>query len=133
MTLTARETMQALLDGKTLECDHPWYLIKLDDKDNIVVCNSINPLEKGKFTERYTLISKMDRIYEEYPLNFEQALRAMLDGKVVEVRRPDVEPRFICRFNHEFSRFEYYYKRDDKWRTTHISAYDQGYKWKVVE
>lgn len=132
MTLTAKETMQALLDGKTLECDHPWYLIKLDDKDNIVVCNSINPLEKGKFTERYTLISKMDRIYEGYPLNFEQALRAMLNGKVVEVELSYTNLTY--RFNHELSCFEFYSTIDDKWWMTHIPECEQSCcKWRVVE
>ena len=132
MTLTAKETMQALLDGRTLERDDPWCLIKLDDEGKIVMCTSINPLEKGEFTERYTLINKMDRIYEEYPLNFEQALRAMLEGKVVEVER--FYTNLTYRFNRELSCFEFYSTSDDKWWSTHIPECEQSCcKWKVVE
>ena len=128
MTLTAKEAMQALLDGKTLECDNPWYLIKLDDEGKIVMCTSINPLEKGKFTERYTLINKIDRIYEEYPLNFEQALRAMLDGKVVMCEAFNDRKYF---FSNEWFRFQYH---DDEWvQVDWFEMRMRDAKWKVVE
>lgn len=133
MTLTSKEAMQALLDGKTLERDNPWYLVKLDDKGDIVVCNSMNPLRKGEFTERYTLINNLDRIYEEYPLNFEQALREMLDGKVVETRVSHTDLRIPHRFNREHSCFEYYSTCDGEWWETQISEPEQKSKWKVVK
>ncbi|MBR7123504.1 MAG: hypothetical protein IKC93_01370 [Candidatus Methanomethylophilaceae archaeon] len=128
MTLTTREAMQALLDGKTLEHDIPWYLVKLDDKGDIVVCNSMNPLKKGEFTERYTLISKMDRIYEEYRLTFEQALREMLDGKVVMCEVFNDREYF---YSDGWFRFQYH---DDDWaQADWFEMRMRDAKWKVVE
>ena len=78
-------------------------------------------------------LNRITGVVEEYPLNFEQALRAMLDGKVVEVERLDFKPRFPHRFNRELSCFEFYSTSDGKWWMTHISECEQICKWKVVE
>lgn len=132
MIMTAKEAMQALLDGRTLERDDPWCLVKLDDKGNLVKCDTKYPLKKREFKDFCTLIGTMNGIYEEYPLNFEQALRAMLDGKVVEVER--FYTNLTYRFNHELSCFESYSTSDDKWWTTHIPECEQSCcKWRVVE
>lgn len=120
--MTAREAMQALLDGKTLR------------KDGVVITPAVWGLLM-KFNngtcERITL--EDCEVVDEYPLTFEQALRAMLDGKVVEVERLDFIPRFSYRFNRELSCFEFYSTSDDKWWMTHISECEQSCKWKVVE
>ena len=133
MIMTAKEAMQALLDGETLKRDDPWCLIKLDDKGNLVKCDTKYPLKKNEFKDFCTLIGTMNGTYEEYPLNFEQALRAMLDGKIVEVDRLDHKSQVSYRFNHESSCFEFYATSDGKWWMTHISEHEQICRWKVVE
>ena len=125
MIMTAKEAMQALLDGRTLERDDPWCLVKLDDKGNLVKCDTKYPLKKREFKDFCTLIGTMNRTHEGYPLNFEQALREMLDGKVVESQRCNNPTRF-----HE-GRFEYLC--DDTWYFTDIHKFEQESKWKVVE
>ena len=125
--MNAREAMQALLDGKTLEHDCPWYLIKLDDKGNLVACDTKNLLKKGKFRAVHTLMNDMDRIYEEYPLTFEQALREMLDGKVVKCERYGLEYRLTSQG------FEYKDDVDKEWKWENIVESEQKAKWKVVE
>lgn len=129
--MNAKEAMQALLDGKTLQHDNPWYLIKLDDKGNLVACDTKNLLKKGEFRDAYTLINNMDRIYEEYPLTFEQALRAMLDGKVVMCKEPF--PKYAYRFHN--GRFEDSHENDcfTKWEPCGMPSFRQNSKWKVVE
>ena len=133
MIMTAKEAMQALLVGETLERDDPWCLIKLDDKGNLVKCDTKYPLKKNEFKDFCTLIGTMNGIYEEYPLNFEQALREMLDGKVVETRVSHTDIRIPHRFNREHSCFEYYSTCDGEWWETQISEPEQKSKWKVVK
>ena len=120
--MTAREAMQALLDGKTLR------------KDGVVITPAVWGLLM-KFNngtcERITL--EDCEVVDEYPLTFEQALRAMLDGKIVEVDRLDHKSNVSYRFNHESSWFEFYAISDGKWWMTHISECEQSCKWKVVE
>ena len=129
--MNAKEAMQALLDGKTLERDNPWYLIKLNDKGNLVACDTKNLLKKGEFRDAYTLINNMDRIYEEYPLTFEQALTAMLDGKVVMCKEPF--HGYAYRFHN--GRFEDSHVNDcfTRWEQCGIPSFRQNSKWKVVE
>ena len=79
MTLTAREAMQALLDGKTLigNTHSCW---KISDEGELQM--------RWEARENWIcagVIWNGDcKIQEEYSLTFEEAVRAMLDGKVVE-------------------------------------------------
>ena len=128
MIMTAKEAMQALLDGKILERDSPWQLIKLDDKGNLVKCDTKNLLRKSEFRDVCTLINSMNRIYEEYPLNFEQALRAMLDGKVVMCEVFNDREYF---YSDGWFRFQYH---DDDWaQADWFEMRMRDAKWKVVE
>lgn len=75
MTLTAREALQALLDGKTLHRKN---------------ATTITPTEWGFQMQaddnvyfKTNVVLEDCTIIEEYPLDFKQALKAMLDGKVV--------------------------------------------------
>ena len=123
--MNAKEAMQALLDGKivtTSTCE--WKLngtgaLIFKDTEGWAVSNNV--------------LNRITGVIEEYPLTFEEALRAMLDGKVVEVERLDLKPRFSYRFNRELSCFEFYAISDGKWWMTHISECEQICKWKVVE
>lgn len=129
--MNAREAMQALLDGKTLERDDPWYLIKLDDEGRIVACDSklLMNCDLG-FSDCHTLISDMDRIYEEYPLTFEQALKEMLNGEFVQ---SEYEINTLFRFNSGQSCFEDLTPPSYRWESisTIWSNLQKG-KWRVV-
>jgi hypothetical protein len=127
--MNAREAMQALLDGKTLERDDPWYLIKLDDEGRIVACDSrlLLNCDLG-FRDCHTLISDMDRIYEEYPLTFEQALKEMLNGKTV---RSEYEVDTLRRFNSGESCFEELSSYGWEHSSTIWRKLQKG-KWRVV-
>lgn len=125
--MNAREAMQALLDGKTL-CNGNSNHYKLDSDGYII---SKGDISAGNWYS--TDILCMNGVVDEYPLTFEEALREMLDGKVVEVERLDPNLRFRHRFNRELSCFEFYSTSEDKWWMTHITECEQSCKWKVVE
>ena len=116
MTMTGKEAMQALLDGKTLR------------KDGVV----ITPAEWGllmKFdngTCEQILLGGCE-VVEEYPLTFEQALRAMLDGKVVMCEVFDDRKYF---FSDGWFQFKYH---DDDWLQDWFEERLRDAKWKVVE
>ena len=121
--MNAREAMQALLDGKTLYqrttgCGR--VTCKLDS-EGVLRTISEGGLQFGNN------LNVMEGIYEEYPLTFEQALRAMLDGKVVKSEGM-ASP---IRFNHYDGVFQYL--NSDDWRGAYISRPQQREKWKVVE
>ena len=122
MTLTAREAMQALLDGKGVISDQD-RLYWLTEED-LLVFRGVHGYVEFDLSEMNQIVS----IYEEspdYPLTFEEALKAMLDGKVVESQRCNNPTRF-----HD-GRFEYLC--DDTWFFTDIHKFEQESKWKVVE
>ena len=122
MTLTAREAMQALLDGKGVISDQD-RLYWLTEED-LLVFRGVHGYVEFDLSEMNQIVS----IYEEspdYPLTFEEALKAMLDGKVVESQRCNNPTRF-----HD-GRFEYLC--DDTWFFTDIQKFEQESKWKVVE
>ena len=130
MKMTAKAAMQALLDGKTLEGDDPWYMIKLDDEGNLVACDTKDGLEEDGFKTAYTLINHMDRVHEEYPLTFEEAIRVMLDGKVVVTS--ELHPYFRQRFHD--GHFEYKEEDETEWMESYFPPCEQkGTKWRVVE
>lgn len=119
--MKARETMQALLDGKTV--------YDADESNHFKLYSDGYIYAKGLLTgERWhiTQMLCMD-IYEEYPLTFEQALRAMLDGKIVEGELHSD----LYRFNKVLG-FEHL-DCDDRWMQCEIEVPEQEHKWKVVE
>lgn len=64
--MNAREAMKLLLEGKTLERDDPWYLMKLDKNGTLVSCDSKNHLcGPYGFSDCHTMIGEFDRVYEE--------------------------------------------------------------------
>lgn len=81
--MTAKEAMQALLDGREVyrrDGNDPEYIhtYKLSGEGKIVErCDD-------KWWGVHTELNHIEGIVDEYPLDFEQALRAMLDGKVVK-------------------------------------------------
>lgn len=113
MTLTTKEAMQALLDGKTLR------------KDEITITPTAWGLSMKSDNGTYERITLKDcEVVEEYTLTYKQALRAMLDGKVVE---NDYEFG-IYRFDKGFE-----YSSIGGWQPCVMGVTLQKFKWKVVE
>lgn len=81
MTMTAREAMQALLEGETVYCRKGKGIdrLKLSDDGTLDWCTPDNGWERVPW-----ILNSMEGIYDEYPLVFKEALRAMIDGKTVE-------------------------------------------------
>ena len=116
MTLTAREAMQALLDGKMLR------------KDEVTIIPTEWGFQMQADDGAYKDIILRDcEICKEYPLTFEQALRAMLDGKIVE---SDLNPNLKQRF---YDGCFKYNGDDAEWRDSYFPLVEQKAKWKVVE
>ena len=115
--MTTKKAMQALLDGKTLRnggvviTPAEWgLLMKFDDG----TCEKI-------VLEGY-------KVVEKYPLDFEQALREMLNGKTVMCEVFNDREYF---FSDGWFRFQYH---DDDWlQTDWFEGRMRDAKWKVVE
>lgn len=118
--MNAKEAMQALLDGKIVTgFNTKW---KLNGSGELIVegIDGWNPSGND--------LNHITGVVEEYPLTFEQALREMLDGKVVmcEVFH-DREYYFID----GWFRFQYH---DDSWlQVDWFTEKLRDAKWKVVE
>lgn len=116
MTLTAREAMQALLDGKTLR------------KGEVTIIPTEWGFQMQADDGSYKDIILRDcEVVEEYPLTYEQALRAMLDGKVVM----NTESEFKIRLSKETSCFEV--EEWGRWEPDAITIDEMQSLWKVVE
>lgn len=126
MTLTARETMQALLDGKTLRYNRCGMDVryKLDDKGNLLQTHGCSYVELRSWT-----LSGVE-VYEEYPLTFEQALREMLDGRIVMCESID---EHAYRFRNGMFEGSTKWDRFTDWVSCSIFTDVQRAKWKVVE
>ena len=125
MTLTAREAMQALLDGKGVISDQD-RLYWLTEED-LLVFRGVHGYVEFDLSEMNQIVS----IYEEspdYPLTFEEALKAMLDGKIVM----NTASEFKTRFSQATSRFEIL-DHLDRWVPDAITVDEMKSLWKVVE
>ena len=127
MTMTAREAMQAVLAGKTVMMESAGgsrTLVKLGE-DDMLICRTDNETE---FHEPdYVGFNHAEDVYEEYTLTFEQALRAMLDGKVVKCEFLIDSRRF-----HD-SEFQFMNSRGEWIQVNWFENELQKGKWKVVE
>lgn len=121
--MNARDAMQALLDGKTL-CNGNSNHYKLDSDGYII---SKGDISAGNWYS--TDILCMNGVVDEYPLTFKQALRAMLDGKVV---MNDCTCGMF-RFNDGFEVGKNLTSDEGKWFPVVIYRNEQKAKWKVVE
>ena len=130
MTMTAKETMQALLDGETVyrQCAVELHKFKLSDDGTLMNWYTSN----GKWEPVPWMLNNIDGIYEEYSLTFKEALKAMLDGKTVE---SDVSKRKYHLMN-IYGYHETFVEVGDESCTTiltEIKLSEQIGKWKVVE
>ena len=128
MTLTAKEAMQALLDGREVyrrDGNDPEYIhtYKLSGEGKIVEqCDD-------KWWGVHTELNHIDGIVDEYPLDFEHALIAMLVGMVVVCeKRPDLMYRF---HNGTFENCDGV--RYEKGESCAMFIPEQKAKWKVIE
>ena len=119
--MNAREAMQALLDGKTIKTTDNCK-VRLDEYDWLVIDNC-----DGMGWKAMPILNWCKGVIEEYPLTFEGALRAMLDGKIVEGELHSDIYRFskVLGFEH----LDY----DNQWMPCEIEVPEQNAKWKVVE
>ena len=122
--MNAKEAMQALLDGKTL-CNGNSNHYKLDSDGYII---SKGDISAGNWYS--TDILCMNGVVDEYPLTFEEAVRAMLDGKVVECEETSTLRQRFCN-----GRFEYMnLLSGSNWGLSeYLREREQKAKWKVVE
>lgn len=112
MTLTAKEAMQALLDERTLR------------KDEVTIIPTEWGFRMQADDGAYKDIILRDCEVVEYNLTYEQALRAMLDGKVVENEYKFGRYRFDKGFE---------YSNICDWQPCVMDVTLRNYKWKVVE
>ena len=127
MTMTAREAMQALLDGKGVVSDQD-LLYWLTEQDRLVF-RRVQGFVEYDSSEMNQIVS----IYGEspdYSLTFEEALKAMLDGKTVMRENSD---EHAYRFRN--GTFESSTEGDcfTEWESCTMFASIQKVKWKVVE
>lgn len=130
MTMTAMEAMQALLDGEIVHChnDGDLHKFKLADGGELLWWST----SYDRWTPVPWLLNSIEGIYEEYSLTFKEALKAMIDGKIVE---SDVSKRKYHLMN-VYGYPETFVEVGDESSTTiltEIKLPDQIGKWKVVE
>ena len=115
--------MQALLDGKIVTGFN--FKLKLNGRGELVVegVDSWNPSSND--------LNYIIDVVEEYPLTFKEALKAMLDGKVVMCKEPF--HGYAYRFHN--GRFEDSHVNDcfTRWEQCGMPSFRQDSKWKVVE
>ena len=126
MTMTARECLQALLDGKILrDGDYRYWRMsdegelqtKWEARDNWICAGVI---WNGGCT-----------IQEEYSLTFKDALKAMIDGKIVESENSKCKYFLASACGVTFA--EMTEDEPNRILITTIKVPEQIGKWKVVE
>ncbi|MBQ7405290.1 MAG: hypothetical protein IJV90_02595 [Candidatus Methanomethylophilaceae archaeon] len=130
MTMTAEEAMQALLEGEVVYCYScgEIHKFRLSDEGKLQSWHD-NP---GGWETTPWLLNSIEGVYDEYPLVFKEALKAMLDGKTVE---SDVSKRKYHLMN-IYGYHETFVEVGDESCTTiltEIKLSEQIGKWKVVE
>ena len=130
MTLNAKEAMQALLEGETIYCHNGEDLHKFKLMDSGELWGWYTPYDTW---ERVPwLLNSIEGVYEEYSLTFKEALKAMIDGKVVE---SDVSKHRYHLMN-VYGYHETFVQVGDESCTTiltEIKLSEQIGKWKVIE
>lgn len=125
--MNARECMQALLDGKTVE--FTMRKLKLDENGTILAMWHHNECHDTEWHAADMLMNNPNfKIVEEYPLTFEEALKEMLSGKKVE---NDCSFEYYRFFDGTFKCYNY--DLDIGWDEVELSPVIQKMKWKVVE
>ena len=118
--------LHLLLEGKTLRSSEGT-LFRIHDGKLTISFND------GLDWHMSTELNDIEEVLEEFYLTFAQALRAMIEGRVVMSEVPFDEIRLQYRFNCECSCFEYLTRSDGDWNATHIGESEQKSMWKVVE
>ena len=123
MTITAREAMQALLEGKVVTgLNTKW---KLNGSGELIVegVDGWNP--SGNDLNHISSV-----VDDEYPLDFKHALKAMLKGKTVVCEENDW---YAFRFRNGVFESSLDWDYYPKWDKGVIYTPMQEAKWKVVE
>lgn len=128
--MNARETLQALLDGKTVYRDMNGVIhkFKLTDKGAIVTRNTLLP-DLG-WTQVPWMLNRIDGVVEEYPFTYGQAWDAMLDGKVVMC---EASEKYAFRFRNGVLEHSCQDDEFTMWENGVVLLPLQESRWKVVE
>ena len=128
MTMTAREAMQAMLEGETVYCsmNEVTHEFKLTDEGTIV---ARNPLLTGWLPVAW-MLNGINGVVGEYPLTYEQAWIAMLDGKIVMC---EANERYAFRFRDGVLEHSCQDDEFTMWENGVVLMDMNGSKWKVVE
>ena len=123
--MNARDTLRALANGETI-IDKDGFLWRVDEYDDLV----LRKPERERWVRSYLIFNSDCEIYNEFPLDFEHALIAMLDGRTVMRESSD---EHAYRFRNGM--FESSTKGDcfTEWESCTMFASTQKAKWKVVE
>lgn len=129
MTMTAMTAMQALLDGETVYChnDGDLHKFKLADGGELLWWST----SYASWSPVPWLLNNIEGVYEEYSLTFREALKAMLDGKIVESENSKCKYLLADVCGVAFAEVTEGEPRDRILITT-IKVPDQIGKWKVV-
>ena len=129
MTMNAGVAMQALLDGKIVYCHSCGEIHKFRLSDNGTLQSwRDNP---GRWESTPWLLNSIEGVYEEYPLTFRGALKAMLDGKIVESESS--KRKYLLASTCEVTFAEVREDEPSRIFITEIKVSEQINKWKVVE
>lgn len=128
MTLTAKEAMQALLDGKIVyrQCKGDINKFKLSDDGTLDWCTSYDNWAPVPW-----MLNSIEGVFEEYPLTFREALKAMIDGKAVESEYSKC--RYILASACGVTFAEVTKSEHSRLLITEIKVPEQIGKWKVIE
>lgn len=130
MTMTAREAMQAMLEGETVyrDVNGVTHEFKLTDEGAIVAHNSLSP-DIG-WTQVPWMLNRIDGVVEEYPFTYGQAWDAMLDGKVVMC---EASEKYAFRFRNGVLEHSCQDDEFTMWENGVVLLPLQESRWKVVE
>ena len=126
MTMTARECLQALLDGKILR-DGDYRYWRMSDEGEL----QMRWDEEDDWICAGSIWNGDCRIHEEYSLTFKDALKAMLDGKTVESENSKCKYFLASACGVTFA--EMTEDEPNRILITTIKVPEQIGKWKVVE
>ena len=131
MTMTAGEAMQALLDGEIVYCHSYGEIHKFRLSDDGTLQSWRDNLRRWESAP--WLLNSIEGVFEEYTLTFKEALKAMIDGKIVESDVSKRKYHLLSLYGHPETFVEVGEGESSTTILTEIKLSEQIGKWKVVE
>lgn len=126
--MNARECLQALLDGKILR-DGDYRYWRMSDEGKL----QMRWEEKDDWICSESVWNGDCTIHEEYPLTFREALKAMIDGKIVESDVSNRKYHLMNVYGYQETFVEVGESESSTTILTEIRLSEQLGKWKVVK